>query len=239
MLKKTFFCVGILLAPILFLSAKTEAMFTAPSEFVIVVGGGVGYYENITMARGHLYASADLVDAYCAPWEIGVASTFSMFDVEAYLNVYSVGYSLRDTSRAANDLDAEARGEIVEAINTVLARPEVFGESGWQRANLNGEAHGILEKGTEHLTVREVQRLNRLVLESVFPGSVARSTRNLHTKVEVPGLKNVLLPMGAFYVLFVMVHMYLVFYHDYVEGRGTTSSMVGGWKFERKELLDS
>ena len=41
-----------------------------------------------------------------------------------------------------------------------------------------------------------------------------------------------------FYVLFAMVHVYLVFYHDYVEGRGTTSSMVGGWKFEREDLLD-
>ena len=25
--------------------------------------------------------------------------------------------------------------------------------------------------------------------------------------------------------------------HDYVEGRATTSSMVGGWKFERQDLL--
>lgn len=41
-----------------------------------------------------------------------------------------------------------------------------------------------------------------------------------------------------FYVLFTLVHVYLVFYHDYVEGRGTTSSMVGGWKFEREDLLD-
>lgn len=41
-----------------------------------------------------------------------------------------------------------------------------------------------------------------------------------------------------FYVLFTLVHVYLVFYHDYVEGRGTTSSMVGGWKFERDDLLD-
>ena len=38
-----------------------------------------------------------------------------------------------------------------------------------------------------------------------------------------------------FFVLFALVHIYLVFYHDYVEGRGTTSSMVGGWKFERKK----
>lgn len=37
-----------------------------------------------------------------------------------------------------------------------------------------------------------------------------------------------------FFVLFVTVHVYLVFYHDYIEGRGTTSSMVGGWKFERE-----
>ncbi|HLO67860.1 MAG TPA: Ni/Fe-hydrogenase, b-type cytochrome subunit [Holophaga sp.] len=42
-----------------------------------------------------------------------------------------------------------------------------------------------------------------------------------------------------FYVLFCIVHIYLVFYHDYIEGRGTTSSMVGGWKFERKERGDS
>jgi Ni/Fe-hydrogenase 1 B-type cytochrome subunit len=40
-----------------------------------------------------------------------------------------------------------------------------------------------------------------------------------------------------FFVVFVIVHVYLVFYHDYVEGRGTTSSMVGGWKFARKDVL--
>lgn len=38
-----------------------------------------------------------------------------------------------------------------------------------------------------------------------------------------------------FFILFVLVHVYLVFYHDYIEGRGTTSSMVGGWKFERED----
>jgi len=37
-----------------------------------------------------------------------------------------------------------------------------------------------------------------------------------------------------FFVIFSMLHVYLVFYHDYVEGRGVTSSMVGGWKFIEK-----
>lgn len=38
-----------------------------------------------------------------------------------------------------------------------------------------------------------------------------------------------------FFILFSIVHVYLVFYHDYVEARGVTSSMVGGWKFIEKE----
>ena len=38
-----------------------------------------------------------------------------------------------------------------------------------------------------------------------------------------------------FFVIFSMIHVYLVFYHDYVEARGVTSSMVGGWKFVEKE----
>jgi Ni/Fe-hydrogenase 1 B-type cytochrome subunit len=36
------------------------------------------------------------------------------------------------------------------------------------------------------------------------------------------------------FILFSIVHVYLVFYHDYVEGRGVLSSMAGGWKFIEK-----
>jgi Ni/Fe-hydrogenase 1 B-type cytochrome subunit len=41
--------------------------------------------------------------------------------------------------------------------------------------------------------------------------------------------------MMWFFVIFAMIHTYLVFYHDYVEARGVTSSMVGGWKFVERE----
>jgi len=44
--------------------------------------------------------------------------------------------------------------------------------------------------------------------------------------------------MMWFFILFAIVHVYLVFYHDYIEGRGTTSSMVGGWKFVRLKRHD-
>jgi Ni/Fe-hydrogenase 1 B-type cytochrome subunit len=38
-----------------------------------------------------------------------------------------------------------------------------------------------------------------------------------------------------FFILFALAHVYLVLYHDYVEGRGEMSSMASGWKFIEKE----
>jgi len=40
-----------------------------------------------------------------------------------------------------------------------------------------------------------------------------------------------------FFILFAVVQVYLVFYHDYVEGRGELSSMAGGWKFVEEEVF--
>lgn len=42
-----------------------------------------------------------------------------------------------------------------------------------------------------------------------------------------------------FFVVFTIIHVYLVFYHDYVEGRGEMSSMAGGWKFIEEEVFTS
>ena len=41
-----------------------------------------------------------------------------------------------------------------------------------------------------------------------------------------------------FFILFAIVHIYLVFYHDYIEQRGETSSIIGGWKFIEEEIAD-
>jgi Ni/Fe-hydrogenase 1 B-type cytochrome subunit len=40
-----------------------------------------------------------------------------------------------------------------------------------------------------------------------------------------------------FFVVFIVVHIYLSFYHDYIEGRGTVSSIIGGWKFDREKTV--
>ena len=40
------------------------------------------------------------------------------------------------------------------------------------------------------------------------------------------------------FIIFAMIHMYLVFYHDYIERRGVTSSMIGGWKFIEEDVVE-
>lgn len=40
------------------------------------------------------------------------------------------------------------------------------------------------------------------------------------------------------FVLFMLVHVYLVFYHDYIERNGIASSIIGGWKFADNQLVD-
>ena len=39
------------------------------------------------------------------------------------------------------------------------------------------------------------------------------------------------------FILFTLIHVYLVFYHDWLEGRGEVSSMFGGYKFVSEERL--
>jgi len=40
------------------------------------------------------------------------------------------------------------------------------------------------------------------------------------------------------FIIFTLIHVYLVFYHDWLEGRGESSSMVSGYKFVRKERFE-
>lgn len=40
-----------------------------------------------------------------------------------------------------------------------------------------------------------------------------------------------------FIIAFAVIHMYLVFFHDYVEGRGESSSMISGFKFVLKQRV--
>ena len=41
------------------------------------------------------------------------------------------------------------------------------------------------------------------------------------------------------FIIFTLIHVYLVFYHDWLAGRGELSAMISGYKFVRKERIES
>lgn len=41
------------------------------------------------------------------------------------------------------------------------------------------------------------------------------------------------------FILFIVIHVYLVLFHDWLEGRGESSAMISGYKFVRKERLEN
>jgi Ni,Fe-hydrogenase I cytochrome b subunit len=40
------------------------------------------------------------------------------------------------------------------------------------------------------------------------------------------------------FIIFAIIHIYLVFYHDYIEKNGIASSIIGGWKFIARPIVN-
>ena len=102
--------------------------------------------------------------------------------------------------------DSNTRYEVRQALNDALESTTVYySDSTWEGVELNEEAASLLTIGAGRLNDGEVVRLNRLLLESAAPDHIRQSVRNLHTKISVPGFKNLLIPLGIFYIPFVLL----------------------------------
>ena len=103
------------------------------------------------------------------------------------------------------ELTVREKNALVSSLNDILSRPEVYDASVWPPGELDPEAQGLVAKGVASLNSREVVRLNRLLLESSSAGFISVSPKQMHTKVGVPGIKDAFIPLGPFYVLFVIL----------------------------------
>jgi len=100
----------------------------------------------------------------------------------------------------------QTRDSLLAELNVLLERRDLYDETIWHDAPLNGERDAMLGVGLANLSKREVVRLNRLMIESISPGVIVKSPRHLQTKVAVPGLKDLMIPLGAVgYILFVVL----------------------------------
>ena len=90
-------------------------------------------------------------------------------------------------------------------LNTAFERRDIYKEPLWRDLGLNGESNIFLARGIKSLSSREVVRFNRLLLEAAVPALIVKSPRHLQTKVAVPGIKDLMIPLGIGYVLFVVI----------------------------------
>ena len=96
---------------------------------------------------------------------------------------------------------------VVQGLNTTLRMRDLHDPKLWPGAAENHELAAFRQRGADNLSQRDLTRMNRLLVEAAFPGAVASSEPDLHTKVGVPGFKNLFIPLGIFYILFVVVLM--------------------------------
>lgn len=193
------------------LKRKHNAGLSARAKFMgqIITGLLLGIYlvnNPITVSASFLYPR-DVID-----WELlermlvnaeksqpnaAIAKIWRLFPPETRRII--------ETARIMERIQEEDRTAVLQGLNSVLRNRDLYEAALWPEAALRPELTDLLQRGLNTLNERDVVRVNRLLIESVFPQAVAESIPNLHTKLGIPGLKDVFIPLGLFYILFVIL----------------------------------
>jgi len=89
------------------------------------------------------------------------------------LGLLSVDLREKLLAVGADDMpDGPLQNQFVREINEMLRGGELYDESTWRGVALGGEATGLIARGPDDLPEYDRTRLNRLLLESIFPASV-------------------------------------------------------------------
>lgn len=184
------------------LSARAKMM----GQIIAGLALGVYLYNNpITVSASYVYPrdvinwerlEDDLTGAALKGAPGAAAKIWSGFPEE----VKTVLLAARDQKTVAE----EDRRAVLLGLNGVLRDRRLYEPALWPDAALNRELAGLLQRGLNGLSERDVVRANRLLLEATLPDAIAQSRPDLHTKLGVPGLKDVFIPLGLLYILFVV-----------------------------------
>ncbi len=190
------------------LRRKHNDGLSARAKFLgqIIVGALLGsyvYFFPITYGSSYLRAN-DISD-----WDGLMAALASEAGSDPNTELGTFGSRLSPELHAALKTDPaqpQTRDGLLEALNAALEQRDLYSEVVWHDApGLNGEVNEMLGPGLSRLNKRDVVRFNRLLLEIAAPDYIVKSPRGLQTKVAVPGLKDLMIPLGIGYILFVIV----------------------------------
>ena len=86
---------------------------------------------------------------------------------------------LRERDPESTDVSAHWRlaDDLREEINKIIDRPDFYEADAWNDVSLGKEARGLIEDGPDELSAQRRARLNRLLLEAVYPYEIAVSSR--------------------------------------------------------------
>lgn len=195
------------------LKRKHNMGLSARAKFTgqILTGLLLGIYlvnNPITVSASFVYPR-DVID-----WEI-LESTLTRAEDQNPQNAVSKIWRMfpqdaQHIVRAARDtgqIGEEDRTAVLLGLNTVLRDKSLYEAALWPEAALKPELTALLQRGLGNLTEREIIRVNRLLVEAALPQAIAESLPNLHTKLGIPGFKEVFVPLGMFYILFVVMVM--------------------------------
>ncbi|MEA1973249.1 MAG: hypothetical protein U9N34_08160, partial [Candidatus Cloacimonadota bacterium] len=71
----------------------------------------------------------------------------------------------------------KSRYNVVEALNSIIKSKDFYSEEIVENVKLNREARNLLKEGIDTLEQLQIQRLNRIILESVLPFIILESNR--------------------------------------------------------------
>ena len=171
---------------------SAEAKFSGQ----IVVGIALGVYlvtQPITPGKTGLTRN-DVLD-----WQ-GLAAV-----LEGHLKDGDAGTGGENKPLPRGEFTVREKEDLLAEVNEIIETEDLSAREDWPESAVGGPAKPPLKHHRQAGGARGRQRSNRLLLEAAFPDVVARSVSDLHTKVEIPGLKEVFVPLGLGYVLFVLV----------------------------------
>jgi len=77
------------------------------------------------------------------------------------------------------DLDETSKSLIIRDLNSFLETTNFYNEDSFHSTYPDDEAKTLLEKGTAKISSKDQLRLNRLLIEAVFPYDIAKRKRRL------------------------------------------------------------
>jgi uncharacterized protein YjbI with pentapeptide repeats len=79
----------------------------------------------------------------------------------------------------AQSLDEASKASVIRDLNAFLEKKDFYNEDSFHSVYPNDEAKALLEQGADKLSNKTLARLNRLLIEAVFPYDIAKSKMRL------------------------------------------------------------